>query len=66
MYVNRDIMILCNLQREFFCIVKIQNVEETNWWYNSCSDCEAEVRKQDGMFKCSNCTDKTIPVPEKR
>lgn len=54
------------LQNLFLCNVKVQNVEEGNWWYNSCSDYEGEVEKVEGKLKCSNCTNKTIPVPEKR
>lgn len=53
-------------QKHFFCNVKILNVEKGNWWYDSCSDCEGEVEKVEGKFKCTNCTNKTILVPEKR
>ncbi|KAK1364925.1 hypothetical protein POM88_040486 [Heracleum sosnowskyi] len=47
-------------------VQKVQNVEEADWWYNSCSDCEGEVEKVEGKLTCTNCTNKTIVVPEKR
>ncbi|KAK1389165.1 hypothetical protein POM88_017343 [Heracleum sosnowskyi] len=53
-------------KKHFFRIVKDQNVEEADWWYNSCSDCEGEVEKVEGKLTCTNCTNKTIAVPEKR
>ncbi|KAK1358475.1 hypothetical protein POM88_051731 [Heracleum sosnowskyi] len=55
-----------DLKMMFLCAVTINAVEETgNWWYNSCIDCQSEVFKLDGRFKCLKCP-KNLPVPEKR
>ncbi|KAK1382047.1 hypothetical protein POM88_019782 [Heracleum sosnowskyi] len=47
-------------------VQKVQKVEEADWWYNNCSDCEGEVEKVGVKLTCTNCTNKTIVVPEKR
>ena len=54
------------MQHKFLCLVNISNVEESeNWWYNSCIDCQDEVYKFEGRYKCLKCP-KSIPVAEKR
>lgn len=59
-------IILSLMQRKFLCFVKIATVEKgENWWYLSCTDCQNEVFKLEGRYKCLKCI-KAIPVAEKR
>jgi hypothetical protein len=54
------------MQRHFLCFVEIAVVEKgENWWYLSCTDCQNEVFKLEGKYKCLKCA-KSIPVGEKR
>ncbi|XP_074327802.1 uncharacterized protein LOC141665716 [Apium graveolens] len=58
-------MILVLVWKLFFSTVKVQSIEETDWWYSGCIDCEGEVEKSGTIFKCTLCP-KVMLDPEKR
>ncbi|XP_017227850.2 replication factor A protein 1 [Daucus carota subsp. sativus] len=56
------------LKSMFLCKVKVKNIEESeNWWYDCChrSNCNEEVSKVEGKFRCFKCH-RNYPIPQKR
>uniref|UniRef100_A0A164SYG7 Replication factor A C-terminal domain-containing protein n=1 Tax=Daucus carota subsp. sativus TaxID=79200 RepID=A0A164SYG7_DAUCS len=56
------------LKSMFLCKVKVKNIEESeNWWYDNChrSNCNEEVFKVEGKFRCFTCH-KNYLIPQKR
>ncbi|XP_017217090.1 uncharacterized protein LOC108194647 [Daucus carota subsp. sativus] len=52
-------------QKRVYCSVKIEKVEDMQWFYHCCPKCSEELVAVDGRFKCTkyNCY---IPFPDRR
>ncbi|KAK1367966.1 DUF223 domain-containing protein [Heracleum sosnowskyi] len=48
------------------CQVLVKKIDEkASWYYARCTDCEIEIYRKDGIFKCTRCP-RSFPYPDKR
>ncbi|WOH08817.1 hypothetical protein DCAR_0728266 [Daucus carota subsp. sativus] len=52
-------------ERRVCCSVKVEKVEEVQWFYHVCPKCSEELVAIDGRFKCTKYK-RYIPYPERR
>ncbi|KAK1352146.1 hypothetical protein POM88_053650 [Heracleum sosnowskyi] len=53
-------------KKEVICEVSVKKLEEkSSWYYTKCTDCDIEIFRENGIFKCSKCN-RIFPYPDKR
>lgn len=58
-------LLIFQFQKRVYCSVKIEKVEDMQWFYHCCPKCSEELVAVDGRFKCTKYN-RYIPFPDRR